>query len=43
MDARTILFSIDVLSVMALSTINFYLIRLVRKLERENERLQPPF
>ena len=43
MDARTILFSIVVLCVMALSTINFYLIRLVRKLERENERLQPPF
>lgn len=43
MNAIPYLFGIVVVCVLALSTINFYLISLVRRLERENERLQPPF
>ena len=43
MDVRVILFGVIVSCFVALSTINFYLISLVRKLEKENERLQPPF
>lgn len=43
MDVRVILFGTAILGTLVLSTINFYLISVVRKQQKEIERLQPPF
>lgn len=43
MNVGVAMFIIAVSSILVLGTINLYLVSVVRKLERENESLQPPF
>jgi hypothetical protein len=43
MNVGLALFIIAVSGVVALCSINLYLLSVIRKLERENESLQPPF
>jgi hypothetical protein len=43
MNVIPILFGLVSLLVLAIATINLYLLRIIRKLEIENDSLQPPF
>jgi hypothetical protein len=43
MDVRTVLFIAGISGTLALFAINLYLVRVVRKQQKEIERLQPPF
>lgn len=43
MDVGVVMFIIAISGVLVLGSVNLYLVSIIRKLEKENARLQPPF